>query len=44
MKPRIKIYRYEGKIYWHCKGGDQMDGVGMTPEEAYEDWLAECPF
>lgn len=44
MKPRIKIFRYEGKIFWQCKGGDKLDGFGMTPAEAYQEWLVECQF
>lgn len=45
-KPHIKIFRYEGEIWYRCdtENGVRV-GVGKTPIEAYDAWFEdEIPF
>lgn len=48
-KPRIKMIRCQGQIWWKCEdhGGAIIlrQGFGLTPTEAYDDWFEDqIPF
>lgn len=47
-KPRIKIFRRDGHIWYRCEtwhGAKIQIGVGITPLDAYNNWFDDdIPF